>query len=174
MLTLGTGVGGGARPRRRSLSWLGRARAHRRRAPTGLPARATAPAAAISRPSHPGTPPTEPPRSSGARARRAELLVGRAEEGDQEALEALAGIGHLLGIGIGSCFNIFAPELTIVGGGFGLAAAEFLFPAALDVARREVVAESARSSVRIVTAELGQDAGLIGAGLLALEALGEG
>ena len=90
----------------------------------------------------------------------AELLVGRAEEGDQEALEALAGIGHLLGVGIGSCVNIFAPELTIVGGGFGLAAAEFLFPAALEVARREVVAESARSSVRIVTAELGKDAGL--------------
>jgi glucokinase len=103
----------------------------------------------------------------------AELLVGRAEEGDQEALEALAGIGHLLGAGIGSCFNIFAPELTIVGGGFGIAAAEFLFPAALEVARREVVAEVARSSVRIVTAELGKDAGLIGAGLLALEALGE-
>jgi glucokinase len=101
----------------------------------------------------------------------AELLVGRAGEGDQEALEALAGIGHLLGIAVGSCFNIFAPEVTIVGGGFGIAAAEFLFPAALEVARREVLAETARSSLRIVTAELGGDAGLIGAGLVALEAL---
>ena len=41
----------------------------------------------------------------------AELLVGRAEEGDPAALEALAGIGHLLGAAIGSFINIFAPEL---------------------------------------------------------------
>jgi glucokinase len=101
----------------------------------------------------------------------AELLVGRAEEGDAEALEALAGIGHLLGAGIGSLYNIFAPELTVVGGGFGTAAFQDVLPAALEVARREVVAESARGSVRIVPATLGKDAGLIGAGLLAREAL---
>ena len=102
----------------------------------------------------------------------AELLVGRAQEGDAEALEALAGIGHLLGAAIGSLYNIFAPGLTVVGGGFGAAALEYLLPAALEVARREVVAEAARGSVRIVPATLGKDAGLIGAGLLALEALG--
>ena len=102
----------------------------------------------------------------------AELLVGRAQEGDAEALEALAGIGHLLGAAIGSLYNVFAPGLTVVGGGFGAAALEYLLPAALEVARREVVAEAARGSVRIVPATLGKDAGLIGAGLLALEALG--
>jgi glucokinase len=101
----------------------------------------------------------------------AELLVGRAQEGDAEALEALAGIGHLLGAAIGSLYNVFAPGLTVVGGGFGAAALEYLLPAALEVARREVVAEAARGSVRIVPATLGMDAGLIGAGLLALEAL---
>jgi len=101
----------------------------------------------------------------------AELLVGRAEEGDAEALEALAGIGHLLGAGIGSLHNIFAPNLTVVGGGFGVAAFDYVVPAALEVARREVVAESARGSVRIVPAMLGKDAGLIGAAWLALEAL---
>ena len=102
----------------------------------------------------------------------AELLVGRAQEGDAEALEALAGIGHLLGAAIGSLYNVFAPGLTVVGGGFGAAALEYLLSAALEVARREVVAEAARGSVRIVPATLGKDAGLIGAGLLALEALG--
>jgi glucokinase len=104
----------------------------------------------------------------------AELLVGRAEEGDASAIEALSGIGHLLGAAIGSFYNIFSPELTIVGGGFGLAAADFLLPVALEVARREIVVEPARANIRIVQAELGSDAGLIGAGLLALEALGEG
>jgi glucokinase len=101
----------------------------------------------------------------------AELLVGRAQEGDAEALEALAGIGHLLGAAIGSLFNIFAPDLTVIGGGFGAAAYDFLVPSALDVAQREVVAEPARSSVRIVRAALGEDAGLIGACLLARETL---
>jgi glucokinase len=102
----------------------------------------------------------------------AELLVGRAEEGDPAALEALAGIGHLLGSAIGSFVNIFAPELTIIGGGFGIAAAEFLFPEAYEVARREAL-EPARAGLRIVKAELGSDAGLIGAGLLAFEAIAQ-
>ncbi len=101
----------------------------------------------------------------------AELLVGRASEGDAEALEALSGIGHLLGAAIGSFVNIFGAELVVVGGGFGTAAAEFLFPRALEVARREVLLASAGASLRIVKAELGSDAGLIGAGLLAFEAL---
>lgn len=101
----------------------------------------------------------------------AELLVGRAEEGDPEALEALAGMGHLLGAAIGSFVNTFEPELVIVGGGFGLAAFEFLYPSALEIARRETVVPDALE-VRIVRAELGPDAGLIGAGLLAFEAVG--
>jgi glucokinase len=100
----------------------------------------------------------------------AELLVGRAGEGDPAAREALAGIGHLLGAAIGSFINIFAPELTIVGGGFGIAASDFLFPSAHEIARREAL-EPARAGIRIVKAELGSDAGLIGAGLLAFEAI---
>lgn len=101
----------------------------------------------------------------------AELLVGRAEEGDPAALDALSGIGHLLGAAIGSFVNMFAPELIIIGGGFGMAAFEFLLPSALEIARRETV-EPDVLPVRIVSAELGLDAGLIGAGLVAFEALG--
>ena len=101
----------------------------------------------------------------------AELLVGRAEEGDAEAVEALTGIGHLLGAAIGSFVNIFGPEVVIVGGGFGLAAFDFLYPSAFEIARRETV-EPDVLPLRITRAELGSDAGLIGAGLLAFEAVG--
>lgn len=101
----------------------------------------------------------------------AELLVRRATEGDADALEALSGIGHLLGAAIGSFVNVFGAELVIVGGGFGIAAAEFLFPEALEVARREVQLEPCRAALRIVKAELGSDAGVVGAGLLAFEAV---
>jgi glucokinase len=103
----------------------------------------------------------------------AELLVGRAQEGDPLALEALAGIGHLLGAAIGSWVNTFEPEVVVVGGGFGIAAFEFLVPSALEIARRETVVPDALT-VRIVRAELGSKAGLIGAGLLGFEALGAG
>jgi glucokinase len=103
----------------------------------------------------------------------AELLVGRAQEGDPLALEALTGIGHLLGAAIGSWVNTFAPEIVVVGGGFGIAAFEFIVPSALEIARRETVVPDALT-VRIVRAELGPEAGLIGAGLLGFEALGAG
>lgn len=98
----------------------------------------------------------------------AELLVERAEQGDAEAIEALAEIGRLLGAAIGSFANMLDPELFVVGGGFGLAASAFLFPSALEVARHEVL-EPGRPGLRIVPAELGSEAGLVGAGLLALE-----
>jgi glucokinase len=100
----------------------------------------------------------------------AELLVGRAAEGDEEALEALAWIGHLLGAAVGSFVNVFGPEKVIVGGGFGLAAFDHLAPSAREIARRELV-EPEALAFELVPAELGSDAGLVGAGLLALEAL---
>lgn len=100
----------------------------------------------------------------------AEQLVERARGGDSEAVAALAGIGRLLGVGIGSLVNIFSPELVIVGGGFGTAAADFLFEPALAAARREAL-PPAREGLRIVRAALGSDAGLIGAALVGFAVL---
>jgi glucokinase len=100
----------------------------------------------------------------------AEQLVERARAGDDAALAALASMGRLLGAGIGSLVNVFGAELVIVGGGFGGAAAEFLFGPALEVARREAL-PPAREGLRIVEAALGPDAGLIGAGLVAFAEL---
>ncbi|MBA2297594.1 MAG: ROK family protein [Actinobacteria bacterium] len=99
----------------------------------------------------------------------AEQLVERAREGDGQAVEALERMGRLLGAGIGSLVNIFGVGLVIVGGGFGAAAAEFLFGPALETARREALGPG--RGVRVVSAELGSDAGLVGAGLVGFEAL---
>jgi glucokinase len=101
----------------------------------------------------------------------AELLVGRAEEGDEQAIEALSGIGHLLGAAVGSFVNTFAPQKVILGGGFGVGAFRWLEAATVEVARREVLEPDALPFA-LVPAELGDDAGLVGAGLLALETLG--
>ncbi|HET9242695.1 MAG TPA: ROK family protein [Gaiella sp.] len=103
----------------------------------------------------------------GADARR---LVAEALAGNGAARAETDRIGHYLGVAIGSLANIFAPELVVVGGGFGIAAWELLHDAALAAARREAL-EPADETLRIVPAELGDDAGLVGAGLVAFEAL---
>jgi glucokinase len=81
--------------------------------------------------------------------------------------EALGILGHHLGAGIGTLVNIFNPDLIVIGGGFGVAAFELLLPAARETVLREALWPA--GDVPIVVAALGSDAGLIGAGLLALE-----
>lgn len=100
----------------------------------------------------------------------APVLVQRARDGDEEARAKLAELGGLLGAAIGSFANTFDPELVVVGGGFGEAAGELLLGPAQEAARSEALAP-ADGTVRIVPAALGSDAGLVGAGLVAFEAL---
>lgn len=100
----------------------------------------------------------------------ARQLVEVARQGDERAREALAEIGRRLGAGIGTLINIFRPEVVVVGGGFGTAAGELLVGPARDVIAREALAPAAET-VRIVPAQLGFTAGLVGAGLVGFEAL---
>jgi predicted NBD/HSP70 family sugar kinase len=95
------------------------------------------------------------------------------------AVEALLDDGVVaLGYGIpanleretASLVNVFDPELTVVGGGFGAAAGDLLLEPASEAARREAV-PPADQTLRIVPAQLGAEAGLVGAGLVAFEAL---
>jgi glucokinase len=99
----------------------------------------------------------------------AEQLVERAQAGDGDAVEAVARMGRLLGAGIGSLVNIFNPQLVVVGGGFGMGAGHLLLEPALAAAKEEALFP-ADQHLRIVEAQLGSDAGLVGAALLALEA----
>jgi glucokinase len=96
-------------------------------------------------------------------------LSREARAGNEEALDAISEIGRRLGAGIGSLVNVFNPELVVLGGGFAEALDLLLGPV------REVVAQEAlrpgRDFVRIVAAELGPDAGLVGAGFTGFEAL---
>jgi glucokinase len=96
-------------------------------------------------------------------------LVRRGRTAESNAVAALAEIGRRLGAAIGSFVNTFEPELIVIGGGFA-AAGELLFAPARAVAAREALPEL-RDRIRIVPAELGVDAGVVGAGMLAFEAL---
>ena len=96
-------------------------------------------------------------------------LVAAAREGNDAALEAMHEIGRRLGAGIGTLVNVFDPEVVVLGGGFS-SALDLLLDSAREVVAQEALPPG-RGSVRIVPAELGGDAGLIGAGLVGFEAL---
>jgi glucokinase len=82
---------------------------------------------------------------------------------------AVAEIGRHLGTAIGSVVNAFGPEIVVIGGGFGLAAFDQLEEPARAQIRREALPPA--GEVPVVRAELGVEAGMIGAGLAARDAL---
>jgi glucokinase len=117
-----------------------------------------------------GTAATAAAREAFGPAADAHRLVRLANEGDATAREILADIGRHLGSGLGSFANAFEPELFVIGGGFGIAAWEYLMPPAEEVLRREAL-QPMRQTAKVVRAELGTAAGLIGAAFVGFEAL---
>lgn len=87
-----------------------------------------------------------------------------AQEGDETAIEVFDLVGSRLGVALASFANIFEPEVIVVGGGV-MAAGDLL----LDPARRELGARALAPMNRtpVVPAELGADAGMIGAAAMA-------
>jgi glucokinase len=99
----------------------------------------------------------------------ARTLVAEAERGHVGAVAALAEMGAALGAGLASLVNVLEPELIVVGGGFAAAGELLLGPARAVLARDGL--EPGRDTVRVVLAELGEDAGLVGAAEVGREAL---
>jgi glucokinase len=97
------------------------------------------------------------------------IVTELAHAGDEAATSVLAQIGRRLGYGLVGVVNVFNPELIVIGGG-AIAAGELLLGPA-----REVVAERAlppaREMVEIVPAAFGDESGMLGAALLALDSL---
>jgi glucokinase len=169
MLTLGTGCGGGAVfDGRLFRGWA--EFGHIVVEVDGLPCQGTCTGRGHLESYVTGTAATKLARAEFGPAVDAHRHVRLAAEGDARAREILAGIGRYLGAGIGTLVNIFNPELVVIGGGFA-AAGDFILDSAREVIRREALA-GAGVRLPIVRAELGTAAGLIGAGLVAFDALG--
>ena len=100
----------------------------------------------------------------------AHALVERGREGDARAVDALARMAASLGAAIASLVNILDPELVVIGGGFGAAAGDLVLEPAREAARSDAIFPANRA-LRVVPAELGSEAGLVGAGFVAFEAL---
>src|SRR6478672_8488260 len=151
MLTLGTGVGGGVISGGRPFQGACTGHGHLEAYVSGSAATAAA-------------------REAFGPSADAHRLVRLANEGDAKAKELLEEVAGYLGAGIGSFVNVFAPQLVVLGGGFGVSAFDYLRGPAEEVARQEAL-EPMRSDVRLAKAELGTAAGLIGAAFVAFEAL---
>ena len=168
MLTLGTGCGGGAViDGRLYRGWA--EFGHMVIDFDGLPCQGTCTGRGHLEPYVTGTAATKLAQEKFGPAVDAHRLVRIATEGDARAIEILAGMGRHLGAGIATLVNIFNPELVVIGGGFA-AAGDFLLEPAREVVRRDSLGDAGEKA-RIVRAELGTAAGLIGAGLIGFESL---
>jgi glucokinase len=96
-----------------------------------------------------------------------EKVFSAAMAGDELALEVFRRAGVYLGVAMANFVNIFNPEMIVVGGGVSAAWEMFAQPARAEVLRRAFRVPAQRC--RIVRAECGDDAGLIGAAWLAIQ-----
>ena len=94
------------------------------------------------------------------------LITEAARDGDPTARELLAEIGNWLGVGIANLAAAFDPGTFVIGGGVS-AAGDLLLDAARETFRRRLPGRGYRPEARIIAAQLGNDAGLIGAADLA-------
>jgi glucokinase len=92
-------------------------------------------------------------------------IFSAAIEGDELALDVFRKVGTHLGIATASFVNIFNPEIIVIGGGVSAAWEMFAEHTRSETLRRAFQVPADRC--RIVPAERGDDAGLLGAAWLA-------
>ena len=102
----------------------------------------------------------------------AQLVTELALEGDALARVVLERVGERLGTGLVSFVNAFDPEVVVVGGGVMGAGELLLAPARRVLEERALL--PVRGRMRVAAAELGAAAGMVGAGLAALDLAGAG
>lgn len=101
----------------------------------------------------------------------AEQVFRAGLEGDAIALAIFRSVGVYLGVAMSNLANIFNPEMIVVGGGVSAAWDLFGHYAHDEVMKRAFLVPARRC--RIVRAQCGDDAGLLGAAWLAFQS-GEG
>lgn len=93
-----------------------------------------------------------------------------AQAGDAFAREILREAGTWLGVAMASLANALDPEVILVGGGAAIQAGDFVIPAARTAMGERLIGSKHREVPDVVPATLSDDAGMIGAALLAAEA----
>lgn len=105
-----------------------------------------------------------------AEAVRGEHVTRAALEGDTDAAEVLRQFAWWVALGVANLVNVLDPEVVVIGGGLAQAGDLLLGPVR-SAYTGLVLAPDHRPPVRLATAELGSEAGAIGAALLAADLL---
>jgi glucokinase len=117
----------------------------------------------------------EPDSELGRAAASGEVITGElvtqlALGGDEVSRMVMGQIGRHLGVGLANFVNIFNPDVIVVGGGAMAAGDLLLEPARAEMKARALLPN--RDQVKVVAALFGNDAGMLGAAVLALDELG--
>lgn len=99
-------------------------------------------------------------------------ITTAAQAGDAAAVDVLATAGFWLGVGIASIVNALDPAVVVIGGGV-LEAGDLLLGPARSAYEERLLGRGYRDPAPVVEAILGNDAGVVGAGLLALDTAGQ-
>ncbi len=92
------------------------------------------------------------------------VVTDAALEGDETAREVLALVGRRIGVALSSLANALDPEVIVIGGGAIRAGELLVGPAREELAARAL---APMNRARVAAAELGPDAGMIGAAAMA-------
>ena len=102
-----------------------------------------------------------------------EIVAAVAADGDPLALELVTEVGTWLGQGIADLAAVLDPEVVVIGGGVSVLGELVLGPAR-ERLERALPGRGFRPGPRVVAAELGAQAGLVGAADLVRRAVREG
>ncbi len=89
------------------------------------------------------------------------IIADEAKKGDRLAREIFSEIGHYIGIGVANIVNLFDPEVVIISGGIA-GAGRILFEPIKRSAYQRILGAGYRN-FKILPAQLGDDAGILGA-----------
>ncbi|HDP98485.1 MAG TPA: ROK family protein [bacterium] len=96
-----------------------------------------------------------------------EFIFQQAETRETEALATIDETVEHLAIGIVSIANIIDPEIVIIGGGVSAAGGNFI--KTIEQKMKNYAIKQITKNLRVIRAKLGNDAGIVGAIILAEE-----
>lgn len=99
------------------------------------------------------------------------VLAKAVSKNDPLTIEVLRRAAYYLGLHAASLINAFDPEMLVYGGGVIEGLGEWMVAQIRDVARQHAINRNDIDKIKIVEAKLGEQAGVIGAALIALDVL---
>ena len=99
------------------------------------------------------------------------VLAKAVAKNDPLTIQVMQRAAYLLGLHAASLINSFDPEMLIYGGGVVEGLGKWILPQITEVAKQNCINRADLDKVRIVEAELGEQAGVIGAALMAREGI---